>query len=341
MNTITKNKGKRDQTWDIVKGIGIVLVVIGHSGCPAYLKHFIYLFHMGLFFFISGMFLSNPNLNNLKHFIQKKINRLYIPFIVIGIILVLLHNILYHIGWNKLPYENTSIFYKKILGVLLFKDLEPLNTPLWFLKSLFCASIISFSILLIKKKWLQIVLIILLYSLGWICSKEKIHLFFSIERECVTIATFYMGYLLKDSINFLSKYSLLAVVILLLSSQFISIDTAIYKFSFYGAYLLYTLLGVIFVYSVSKRLIKTILGEMLSFCGKYSMDILIAHYAGMQILSQIIIYLNLQPNNVLWQVPTIYSLKETWWWIPYTLCGLGLSLIYIFIKNKIKSIYKK
>jgi len=80
MNTITNNKGKRDQTWDIVKGIGIILVVIGHSGCPAYLKHFIYLFHMGLFFFISGMFLSNPNLNNLKQFTQKKLNRLYIPF---------------------------------------------------------------------------------------------------------------------------------------------------------------------------------------------------------------------------------------------------------------------
>ena len=108
-----KYKGKRDQTWDIVKGIGIILVVIGHSGCPAYLKHFIYLFHMGLFFFISGMFLSNPNLNNLKQFTQKKLNRLYIPFIITGIILVLLHNILYHIGWNKSPYENTSIFIKK------------------------------------------------------------------------------------------------------------------------------------------------------------------------------------------------------------------------------------
>ncbi len=150
-----------------------------------------------------------------------------------------------------------------------------------------------------------------------------------------------MGYLLKDSINFLSKYSLLAVVILLLSSQFITIDTAICKFSFYGAYLLYTLLGVICIYSLSKRFIKTIFGKILSFCGKYSMDILIVHYTGMQILSQIIIYLNLQPHNVLWQVPTIYSLKGTWWWIPYTLCGLGLSLIYIFIKNKIKSIYKK
>lgn len=38
MNTIAKKKERRDQIWnvDIVKGIGILLVVICHSGCPAY-----------------------------------------------------------------------------------------------------------------------------------------------------------------------------------------------------------------------------------------------------------------------------------------------------------------
>lgn len=49
---------KRDTTWDAVKGIGIILVVIGHSGCPAYIHDFIYMFHMGLFFFASGKFLT-------------------------------------------------------------------------------------------------------------------------------------------------------------------------------------------------------------------------------------------------------------------------------------------
>lgn len=52
---MTKNKDKntskniiqRDLTWDAIKGIAIMLMVVGHSGCPSYLRNFIYLFHMG------------------------------------------------------------------------------------------------------------------------------------------------------------------------------------------------------------------------------------------------------------------------------------------------------
>ena len=57
MKTVKK---ERDITWDIVRGIGILLVLVGHSGCPIILKNFIYLFHMGLFLFVSGLFIPPP-----------------------------------------------------------------------------------------------------------------------------------------------------------------------------------------------------------------------------------------------------------------------------------------
>lgn len=38
---------KRDTNIDIIKGIGITLMVLGHSQFP--LTHFIYLFHMPIF----------------------------------------------------------------------------------------------------------------------------------------------------------------------------------------------------------------------------------------------------------------------------------------------------
>ena len=57
MKTVKK---ERDITWDIVRGIGILLVLVGHSGCPIILKNFIYLFHMGLFLFVSGLFITPP-----------------------------------------------------------------------------------------------------------------------------------------------------------------------------------------------------------------------------------------------------------------------------------------
>ena len=43
---------QRDPVIDSMRGIGIVLMVLGHSGFPG--TDFIYLFHMALFFMLSG-----------------------------------------------------------------------------------------------------------------------------------------------------------------------------------------------------------------------------------------------------------------------------------------------
>lgn len=57
------NTQNRDNTIDITKGIGILLVIVGHTGgLPAdtYIHHFIYSFHMPLFFILGG-FLFKPS----------------------------------------------------------------------------------------------------------------------------------------------------------------------------------------------------------------------------------------------------------------------------------------
>ena len=45
---------QRDAVLDAMRGIGIVLMVVGHSGFGG--SDFIYLFHMALFFMLSGYF---------------------------------------------------------------------------------------------------------------------------------------------------------------------------------------------------------------------------------------------------------------------------------------------
>ena len=47
---------QRDPVIDSMRGIGIVLMVLGHSGFPG--TDFIYLFHMALFFMLSGWLFS-------------------------------------------------------------------------------------------------------------------------------------------------------------------------------------------------------------------------------------------------------------------------------------------
>jgi len=49
-----KYSSKRNKDIDIIRGIGIILVVCGHIGL---IRRFAYLFHVPLFFFASGYFL--------------------------------------------------------------------------------------------------------------------------------------------------------------------------------------------------------------------------------------------------------------------------------------------
>ena len=83
---------KRDLTLDLAKAICIILMVIGHSGCPDYLHRFIYMFHMPCFFFISGYLLNDKYLTNLKTGLWRKIKGSYYPFVKWSVIFLLLHN---------------------------------------------------------------------------------------------------------------------------------------------------------------------------------------------------------------------------------------------------------
>lgn len=56
-------------SFDILKGVGILLVILGHIEIPYMLKIVIYSFHMPLFFFVSGCFFRSIS---WREFILKK-----------------------------------------------------------------------------------------------------------------------------------------------------------------------------------------------------------------------------------------------------------------------------
>lgn len=90
---------KDNQLMSLLSIWGIFLVVLGHSGFEepiiqhrlGYLHSWIYSFHMPLFFMISGYLFSFTNKNFgevvLGDFLWKKVKRLLVPYIVLGVIL--------------------------------------------------------------------------------------------------------------------------------------------------------------------------------------------------------------------------------------------------------------
>lgn len=82
---------QRDVTLDIAKGIGIMLVVIGHcingKNIPG---AFIYAFHMPLFFFISGVCFNLERHKEFLPFLYKRVRQLLVPAVVFSLVLTAL-----------------------------------------------------------------------------------------------------------------------------------------------------------------------------------------------------------------------------------------------------------
>ena len=67
----------REDRITISKALAIIFMVICHAGIPYYLNHFISMFHMPLFFFVSGYCFKDKYLDNKKLFVRNKIKGIY------------------------------------------------------------------------------------------------------------------------------------------------------------------------------------------------------------------------------------------------------------------------
>lgn len=122
---------KRNDFIDFLKGIGIILVVIGHVSQNGRINDFIYSFHMPLFFFISG-FLFNYRKEN---FTKNKFKKIMIPYFISCIV--------FYLYWllieRKIRNQNIDVMMplKNIFCMQSINDGYVFNIVLWFLPCLF------------------------------------------------------------------------------------------------------------------------------------------------------------------------------------------------------------
>ena len=143
----------RDIQLDILKGLGILLVVFAHT-CTNCVSAFVYLFHMPLFFFLSGAAMSFSN--DVGYNIRKRLYRIIIPYLVFSLISFAY----WHFVESRFrPVHDGGIFpflsgvlemgWQQFLNIFLafsFKDAFLYNVVLWFLPCLLMATMIYTSI---------------------------------------------------------------------------------------------------------------------------------------------------------------------------------------------------
>jgi len=79
----------RDAYWDVVKGVGIMLVLMGHLlRYGSFPSRVIFNFHMPLFFFASGLFFRPEGIASMRELIGKIVRNLGIPWVYFCLICV-------------------------------------------------------------------------------------------------------------------------------------------------------------------------------------------------------------------------------------------------------------
>ena len=194
---IDENKTKKRLDYiDIAKGIGIILMIIGHAPLKnKYITNFIFSFHMPLFFLISGYFFKPKE---KKQCIKDIFKRLIIPYII-TCIAIIAYKIL-KLVLNKDFMEIQSTFKIWTIASLYGSgtredfNIQPIGA-IWFLLALGFAT--YFMNCIYSKKYRYILVFIIAY-IGY-KTTEFVWLPLSIQAGMTSLIFVYLGVIAKEN----------------------------------------------------------------------------------------------------------------------------------------------
>lgn len=203
-------KSDRIEWVDCAKGIGIILVVAGHSICPRELKYWLYTFHMPLFFFLSGLTFNYKKYNTFIVFIKSKIRTLIIPYIVLSVICFLWKLVNYIVLGTKMDILST------LLGFIIQIRGGRFGAGIWFLPLIFVTELLIWCILRLgnerKKRVVTIALVMLV--IGYLyCRFVDVKLPWAVDSALVSTFFMTIGFYSKSILNHkIGKLGLLFVI---------------------------------------------------------------------------------------------------------------------------------
>lgn len=328
-----KHTVNRNEELDIIKALGIVFMVAGHSGFP--LKNWVYLFHMAIFFMTSGYCLKesySDNGHQLVTFFKKKVLSLYLPFVTFNSILVLLNNLLISIHMIEGYTYNISNILSNLLECILFIENGQLNGAMWFLRTLFVALIIYVSAESILKKICPrkfeicktIIFGIALVIIWLLPHHIPIYPYLNSFSVLMFIQ---LGHLLKKyKIKFKPYYGI-ASFIMLTYINFFGISITVHNNNFINPliFLVCGIAGYIFCSLIAGYVMKfNTLKTAMCYVGQNTLPIVILHFICMKFVTLIQIIIYHSPIEMLASHPNYISDKG--WWLVYTMVGVGMPL---------------
>lgn len=338
---------KRNETWDIVKGLGILFVVAGH-GYGGGLSQFVNLFHIPLFFFVSGLVFKfqDRSFRSAIDFIVKCMKSLWLPSLIYGIFYVLCHNVFVRIGLYELDLYSWKQIGIAVLKHVAFLKTEPLESAMWFLTAIFIGRCLLYAVLwlssFIDKDYKQTVfefaMVVLIFIMGCVFFYKGISLPGNADNACSLMPFMYVGYKLK---NTKISYTVLIIPCLVIliglliwSGQTLRMSrNEIVNPAFF---LIVSSAGICLTFQIGTLLKEMKIGRIFSYFGKNTISILCLHLLAFRLISFIWINLEGLPISYLSKHPVVGS--SYLWGTLYTAAGVVLPLIVPYAKNRIRKI---
>lgn len=346
-------ESNRDYTIDGIKALGIIFMVLGHCGFPG--THFIYLFHMPIFFISSGYLFSENRVTTIKgivSYFKRKLTSLWLPYVKWNVLFICLNNIFVK---NYLYSGNYLTINEMVIGILkvfCFKGGSLFASAFWFVRTLFLVELLFATFLFIcsKSKYLKnnqmiasVIFAIVSLASAYILSVKEISLF---DLAPVFIGTFLfvLGYLIKklnlitysgEKVCVISFFVLLILSphgrVLLNENKFTN-PVYIFLTSVSGWYLLHGICNVL----IDRKHIRWIFQVIT----KNSLAIMALHF----LFFKIVILFQIE----LWELPieklSVFPVLDgsNGWWIAYSILGICGPLLTITIKDTLCSqIFKR
>jgi fucose 4-O-acetylase-like acetyltransferase len=262
--------GQRLDWVDYAKGIGIILVVVGHALTNIKGNDFcngaaivIYTFHMPLFFFLSGLFVQKSINKGDKEFIVNKIKVLLYPYFVWSLIEGSIRCFLA----NKITIQNAVTTYDLLL--IPFKPIE----HYWFLYALFLCMLMYLVLYKVDKKCF----IVLAFSVA--CYVIANNMPFDIIRSCFNMFMFFVIGSIYNRYNFDVKvHEFNRSLFVLASIAFVFLEIInLTSGPFFSSRFIIAIVGILLILSLSKILCLISGLRLLEYIGRMSMPIYLFH----------------------------------------------------------------
>lgn len=360
------SKGK-DTSISIAKGIAIIAVVLGHAGAPGNLSYLMYEFHMPLFFITAGYFFNLKYLEMEGEFVKRRFKGLYVPFVKWSLLFLILYNVWFRIGFMNEQYGNSSggllhpyswhqLAQNAISICVNMSGYDVcLGGAFWFFRALLVASI-AFLLCykcLSRYKWSKEL------TTGVICltalAAAAILVGFRLKitglpqggyRDIMGIFFFGTGFLYRSAEPYLKQEKCYFPIVIYLSVMIAwcglrlpaGMPFAPRQTSAVFMMIPPAIAGFLLIHQVSKWLDRqpNRLRQFLVFCGNNTLYVFVFHFAVFKLVSLLKIGYYGMDYSRMGYYPVIHEHTDDYFWIVYTVAGVGLPLLWIYGYRKIK-----